>query len=164
MNSSGICYHGYLLAAGLLVACAPSGPPAPTAKPLASTEPARPVWPQFARLQQLPVVAQGGVESGGHAADSYSLQVRVSGDAQQAYLSLTQGSALPAGSLVAQAHRDASGHAGPIFVMLKDQRPPEDWSYLVLDADGHVLRQGALPDCARCHAEAVADRLFGPAR
>lgn len=163
MYSSDTCYHGCLLAAGLLIACASSAPPAAAEKPPTVAEPAKPAWPQFASLQQLPVAVQGTVESGGHAGEPYALQVRVSEAAQQAYLSLSQGSELPAGSIVVQTHRDTSGHNGPTFVMLKDQPPPESWSYVVLDAEGHLLRQGALPDCARCHAEAVADRLFGPA-
>ena len=38
-----------------------------------------------------------------------------------------------------------------------------DWEYLVVAADGQVEERGRLPLCARCHAEAPHDHLFGDA-
>ncbi len=54
------------------------------------------------------------------------------------------------------------------FVMIK-QAPGYDpaggdWEYLVVTPDGHVEDRGKLPLCARCHAEAPRDRLFGGGR
>ncbi len=51
------------------------------------------------------------------------------------------------------------------FVMVK--RAPGydaaggDWEYLVVLPDGSVEARGKLPLCARCHAEAPHNRLFG---
>ena len=36
-----------------------------------------------------------------------------------------------------------------------------DWEYLVVVGSGHVEERGKLALCARCHAEAPHDRLFG---
>lgn len=54
------------------------------------------------------------------------------------------------------------------FVMVK--RAPgfdpagNDWEYLVVAPNGQIEQRGALPLCARCHAEAPHDRLFGAGR
>ena len=43
--------------------------------------------------------------------------------------------------------------------------PPEgDWEFLVVSPDGLVEAPSPLPLCARCHAEAPHDHLFGGAR
>jgi hypothetical protein len=39
-----------------------------------------------------------------------------------------------------------------------------DWEYLVLDAAGRLEQRGRLPACARCHADAPHDHLFGTGR
>lgn len=52
-----------------------------------------------------------------------------------------------------------------LFAMVK--RAPEaggGWEYLVLDRSGFVSERGTLDACARCHAEAPHDGLFGRAR
>jgi hypothetical protein len=50
------------------------------------------------------------------------------------------------------------------FAMVK--RAPESggWEYLVLDRSGVVTERGVLDACARCHAEAPHDGLFGRAQ
>ncbi len=54
------------------------------------------------------------------------------------------------------------------FAMVK--RPPGydptggDWEYLVLAPTGEIEQRGRLPLCARCHADAPHDHLFGPIR
>jgi len=60
--------------------------------------------------------------------------------------------------------------AAPVayFVMIK--RPAGydpaggDWEYLVVLPNGGIEERGKLPLCARCHAEAPHDRLFGGGR
>jgi hypothetical protein len=39
-----------------------------------------------------------------------------------------------------------------------------DWEYLVLDATGRIEQRGRLALCARCHADAPHDHLFGTGR
>jgi hypothetical protein len=58
-------------------------------------------------------------------------------------------------------HRSqATSQPGPIHVM---QRTKLGWDYLLLDSTGAILDDADKTRCARCHAEAVADWVFGPA-
>jgi hypothetical protein len=38
-----------------------------------------------------------------------------------------------------------------------------DWEYLVIRPTGDIEQRGRLAPCARCHAEAPSDWLFGQA-
>ncbi|MEZ4298055.1 MAG: hypothetical protein R3B70_24065 [Polyangiaceae bacterium] len=42
--------------------------------------------------------------------------------------------------------------------------PAPTWDFAILDAAGFVTESGSIPACARCHAEAPHDGLFGRAR
>ncbi|MEZ4311320.1 MAG: hypothetical protein R3F14_25030 [Polyangiaceae bacterium] len=42
--------------------------------------------------------------------------------------------------------------------------PAPAWDFAILDAAGFVTEVGSIPACARCHAEAPHDGLFGRAR
>jgi hypothetical protein len=85
------------------------------------------------------------------------------------YPTLPAGRRLPAGATVIERLFDA-GAVKPraIFVMTKRQPgfdpAGDDWEYLALTPTGDVTSRGRLPFCARCHAEAVHDHLFGPPR
>jgi len=63
-----------------------------------------------------------------------------------------------------------AGGAQPVthFVMIKRapgyDPPGGDWEYLVVAPGGRVEERGRLGLCARCHAEAPHDRLFGDGR
>jgi len=59
---------------------------------------------------------------------------------------------------VEQLREAATGRRGPWFVMQKGEG---GWQYVVVDAQGLVEDEGTLAGCARCHAEAVGDSLFG---
>ncbi|MET0591280.1 MAG: hypothetical protein ABW133_01175, partial [Polyangiaceae bacterium] len=70
------------------------------------------------------------------------------------------------GAVLAKKHAAVSTSSpGPTFAMVKRAAGffPEggDWEYVALDAEGHVEDRGKLPLCARCHAEANADSVFG---
>lgn len=48
------------------------------------------------------------------------------------------------------------------FVMVKRASPTgSEWEYAVVSNTGMIERRGALTLCARCHAEAPHDHLFG---
>jgi hypothetical protein len=74
----------------------------------------------------------------------------------------------PGATLVERLFAPGAGTPSAYFVMVK--RAPgfdaagSDWEYLVVDPNGRIEQRGALPLCARCHAEAPHDRLFGAAR
>jgi hypothetical protein len=76
--------------------------------------------------------------------------------------------AAAAGATVVERLLDPAGAATAYFVMVK--HPPGfdpaggDWEYLVVAPDGRVEDRGKLALCARCHAEAPHDHLFGGGR
>jgi hypothetical protein len=61
----------------------------------------------------------------------------------------------------------APGGTDPIVYFVMVKHPPgydpsgDDWEYLVVAPDAHVEERGKVPLCARCHAEAPHDHLFG---
>jgi hypothetical protein len=76
---------------------------------------------------------------------------------------------LPVGAtLIERLYQHGSATPIAFFAMVK--RPPGfdppggDWEYVVLSASGQTEQRGALPLCARCHAEAPHDHLFGRGR
>jgi hypothetical protein len=93
----------------------------------------------------------------------------LAGPAAGTYPVLGPTSALAPGATLVERLFDPHG-AEPVayFVMVK--RAPGydpaggDWEYLVLGASARVEERGKLPLCARCHAEAPHDRLFGGGR
>src|SRR5262249_21737523 len=78
-------------------------------------------------------------------------------------------SRLPQGAtLVERLFPPEGATPGAYLVMVK--RPAGydpsggDWEYLVVLPDGRIEQRGILPLCARCHAEAPQDRVFGGGR
>lgn len=75
-------------------------------------------------------------------------------------------SAAGVGATLVERLFEAGGKA-PVtyFVMVKREPGYDpaggDWEYLVVAPDGHVEERGKLSLCARCHAEAPHDHLFG---
>lgn len=90
-------------------------------------------------------------------------------DAAKAYPPLGPQGALPPGAVLVEAHYRA-GSAEPVVLFAMAKQPPGfdpeggDWEYLIIEPGGLVNERGRLPLCARCHAEAPHDHLFGPAR
>lgn len=85
------------------------------------------------------------------------------------YPMLGPGSRLPAGAtLVERLYPPGSSTPSAFFVMVKRapgfDPPGNDWEYLVVTPSGQIEKRGILPLCARCHAEAPHDRLFGGIR
>ncbi len=131
-------------------------PQAPTPSASAAPPPLR--WTQFDEAKGWPPVNDEPFTSRGHAGGRWTLTVRVSPDARDAYAALTPGSSLPSGAVVAAFHHDpARGRPGPIYVM---EKASQRWRFTVVNPDG-LVREGSVALCARCHAEAVADHLFG---
>jgi hypothetical protein len=88
------------------------------------------------------------------------MEVRVSASAVEDYRLLTAGKQWAPGTSVAAFHlRRQDGAAASIYAMTK--LPGGPWEFVVAAPDGTVEARGALPLCARCHADAAADSLFG---
>ncbi len=124
-----------------------------------SASPARPQrWDRYEEVLSWP--PQKSFPSLGHFSARYTGAVHVDAGARDAYLKLVPGSSLPIGSIVAELHSDTeTGRRGPLFAMHKIAT--DRWEYLVVDPQGLVEERGALPLCQRCHADGVADQLFG---
>jgi hypothetical protein len=92
--------------------------------------------------------------------------VRVNGVLWPLYPKLSPDSVVPEGSIALEFHHDLAGNAQPIYAMEKRAAGFDpgggDWEYLVINPEGVVETRGILPFCARCHAEAPHDHLFGP--
>lgn len=98
--------------------------------------------------------------SRGHPPGFFLATVRVNPESLAAYQNLTAGTEFAAGTVVAQFQEDPhNGAQGPVFVMSKTNA--DKWEFMVVDPDGWIHDRGEIPLCARCHAEAVADGLFG---
>jgi hypothetical protein len=104
--------------------------------------------------------------SRGHFGGQWTAEISLNEAASQVYANLAPSSRFSTGSLLVKKHALTSSAApGPIFAMAKRDAGffPEggDWEYVVLDAEGHLEDRGRLTLCARCHAEANADWVFG---
>jgi len=103
--------------------------------------------------------------SRGHFAGRWRAEVSVSESALPVYTALSRASHFPVGAVLVKKHSESTGAPGPLFAMVK--RDPGffpaggDWEFVVTDKDGWLEDRGPLVACARCHAEATADWVFG---
>lgn len=87
-------------------------------------------------------------------------------DVAAAYPELGPARQLPPGSvLLERLHPAGSGEAMAWFAMVRPLRDGSagPWQFLVVRPDGELLARDP-PGCARCHAEAPYDGVFGPPR
>lgn len=144
------------------------GSPAPVAKVATSTRPpsvTRSVWPRFSEVRSWPPASEPFTNRG-HAGAGPVAVVRVSPEARDSYAHLVRDSALPDDSVVALFHLEADQRPRQVYVM---QKIAGAWHFLVLDPHGVVLTPAgstgqATQACPGCHADAVADSLFGVPR
>jgi hypothetical protein len=141
----------------LVVAACTRTQPATTA--VAPPPVAEPRWERFAEAQSWPLAAEPFVARG-HAAGEYVVSLRVAPPNRDSYRALIAGARWPVGMTVAAFNqRRGGGEAGSVYAMTK--LATGEWDYVVARPDGVIEARGALPLCARCHAEAPADSLFG---
>jgi len=161
----------------VLLACSPSAP-APLAVPpgarpgaslptaVTSAAPTPPApWELSAELSRMhPATSRAPSE---HLTGELDGEVFVN-EAAGAYPALGPRRELAPGATLVERHLErGSEKIAVYFAMVK--RPagydPDggDWEYLVVAADGQVEERGRLPLCARCHADAPHDHLFGGA-
>jgi hypothetical protein len=123
---------------------------------------ARSVWPRFSEARTWPALSEPFPNRGHEGAGTLAV-VRVSAEARETYAHLVRDSALPDGSVVALFHLESDRRPGPVYVM---QKTAGAWRFLTLDAEGGELPAiastgQATQACSSCHADAVADSLFG---
>lgn len=123
-------------------------------------------WEHASKLPALIAIDDRVLPSRGHNPPFWSGHVKVNGKLDAAYRSLGPESQIEIGSIVIEEHKDNTGKPGPVYAMVKRDPgydvPGGDWEYLVLDGAGRIEQRGAIPLCARCHADAAVDHLFGP--
>jgi len=138
----------------------------PQAPPPHSAAPRAPkplvVWSRFAEVQGWPPVGEPFTNSG-HAGAGARGVVRVSPEGRTAYEQLVSDSELPDGAVVALFHELAPGRPGPVYVM---EKAGAVWRFSTCRADGTEFEPAdaataSTAGCRRCHADAVADSLFG---
>jgi hypothetical protein len=133
--------------------------PEPIPVPSAHPPPPR-RWNRYEEVLSWPPAPEKPFPSLGHFSARYSAVVHVDASARDGYLNLVAGSLLPVGATVAELHTDPrTGQPGPLLAMHKIAA--NRWEYLVVDALGRIEERGELPLCQRCHADGVADHLFG---
>ncbi len=124
-------------------------------------------WPEVATFRL--AVPRGPSQ---HLAD-HEAEILASPEAT-AYPDLGPAKLLPPGSaLVERLYAPGAATPEVLFAMATPATPatptgaapsPAAWEFLVLTPEGKVEERGALGTCARCHAEAENDGVFGRAR
>jgi hypothetical protein len=122
-------------------------------------------WEGLAELAAYSSMGKSFV-SRGHFVGRWRAVVSANAAAAPVYTSLSRSSRFPTGAALAKKHTELStGAPGPLFVMVKRDAGffPQggDWEYVVTDPDGWIEDRGPIASCARCHAEATADWVFG---
>lgn len=142
-------------------------PVAPRARPPSSATPATSTWATPEAFTALAAVDNRPQPSLGHNPPSWAGMVHVSPGLESAYQSLgASHEPWPEGAIIAERHHVADGSPGPTYAMRKlaaGLHPDAgDWAYAVLSSDGTPQNVGDLSFCARCHADAPHQFLFGP--
>jgi len=124
-----------------------------------SKEPPR-VWPAFGEWRTWPAVNEEPFLSEGHGTRNYWASVRANPGARETYLGLRPGAALDPGSILVEALTDRS-KSRPDELYVMEKLGDRTWRFLVVSVDGTIDAAAGTALCQRCHAEAVADGLFG---
>ena len=164
--------------AAACLACASMAPTAGCGQPAASNR------PRSARAPAPPPVQSLGRWEHADAARGFRSVARVrsqhigngsteaeilANDVAAAYPELGPTRRLPAGSVLLEQLRPAgNGAVSAWFAMVRSPADagaptagPGRWQFLVVRPDGELLARDP-PACARCHAEAPLDGVFGP--
>lgn len=97
--------------------------------------------------------------SGGHFFGRFDAEIRANEAARATYASIGPGVTLPAGAVVAELLVGKDGTPGPILAM---EKGADGWVFVEAQADGTLVRKGALSPCVECHTHVASqDSLFG---
>lgn len=119
-------------------------------------------WKSFGLLAGLESVGEPRVS--GHRLGDEVGTIRINHEAAL----YGRGQNAPEGAMIVESLSSEVGAAPTAhFVMTKRRSgyfpAGGDWEYLVVNPEGGVIAGGQLPRCARCHAEATSDFVFGGA-
>ena len=136
---------------------------APVTSASAAGRPSAGVWEHWKEVEKFRVMVPSGPSRGHHVG---GLTGEIRANEQGASSMGDSRTVMGKGAVVVEVHRSrASGAAAGAFAMEKKEAGynPEggDWEYVVMDGEGRVQNRGKLGGCARCHAEAATDFVFG---
>jgi hypothetical protein len=114
------------------------------------------VWDSYADAQRWPASNAAPFIARGHQPEQ-RVDVRVNEIARSAYSGLVADTVFPNGSLLTELPHSPLGTGGGFAI----RKSAGSWSYFQLDGKGQVLASGALSLCNGCHAQALADHVFG---
>jgi hypothetical protein len=116
------------------------------------------VWPEFASLDQLTLVSRELVPANNHEPFQWNLRVWITPAALPLYMSWHVEAVMPAGTWIVAEHRARQGDTpGPYYFAHKTSA---GWDFGSATSEGYLTAPPAAA-CARCHAEAPADDVFG---
>jgi hypothetical protein len=164
-------YHGrlfsrmnLLLLVGL-TACVPKKPDqwpgrspaaAPDIEARVSSPPAA-QWREYSDLQRLALVNREVIPTNNHNPFEWGLRVRITPAALSLYEHWHVGAVMPMGTWVVAEHQSRTNAApGPYYFASKTA---SGWVFGAATPEGALLSPD--PSCARCHAEAPSDFVFG---
>ncbi|MFO0661974.1 MAG: hypothetical protein U0165_19400 [Polyangiaceae bacterium] len=142
----------------------PEAPNVPAAAGSGSTS----VWEHASLLATLQAIDERQLPSN-HNPPNWSSVVKVNDVASPVYGSRMANGSMPTGSILVEQHQIVGSDEGPLYAMVKREPGFDsafgDWEYLVLRSSGRLESRGNSRDmnlCARCHADAPGDHVFGP--
>jgi hypothetical protein len=103
--------------------------------------------------------------SRGHFVDARPATVLVNAAAAGPYAARHPQGRFPVGAMLVEKLTGQRADQGALFAMIKREpgtfEAGGDWEYVAAQPDGAVEDRGSLAICARCHAEAPSDWVFG---
>ncbi len=120
-------------------------------------------WPAFDESKGWPAINEEPFLSEGHGTRNYLATVRANHVAREKYLGLGPGISFAPGSVLVEALTDRS-KSRPDDLYVMEKLRDGTWRFLVVSAEGTIDSAAGTALCQRCHAEAVADGLFGVPR
>ena len=166
-------YHGclssrtnLLLALGFC-ACSPknldnwpgrsNAPPRETERPSVAAAKGQ-VWSEFARLDQLELVGREPVPANNHEPFQWNMRVRITSAALPSYLNWYVQAVMPENTWIVAEHQARQDNTpGPYYFAHKTRT---GWEFGSATPEGYLVVPPNAA-CARCHAEAPADSVFG---
>lgn len=142
-------------------------PEAPVAQPRGSATTG--VWEHSSLLATLVSVDDRMLPSSGHNPSLWNSRVKMNTTASEPYLIRNPSGSMPTGSVLVEHHEGNEGESAPTYAMVKREPGFDgaygDWEYLIMSSNGQIQARGSSREmslCARCHADAPGDHVFGP--
>jgi len=116
------------------------------------------VWLEFAKLDQLALANREPVPANNHEPFRWNMRVRITSAVLPAYLGWYVEAVMPEDTWIVAEHQARQGNTpGPYYFAHKTHT---GWEFGSATPEGYLVVPPNAA-CARCHAEATADSVFG---